>query len=209
MSKAIIISLIEEAYEKLAWASCTCDPMEWADPENIPQVCKQYVGNGHAVNYRRGIPLPNVWLGVTCENQEQADKRIPHLLRCPVAVRFISVEPMLGPMDLDRHLWREMSLDEIPGSALNDGCCRGRALRHPSIDWVICGGESGPNARPMHPEWVRSLRDQCVSAGVPFFFKQWGDHYHPGIGNPKHGGCLIDGKEWKQFPEVKHGPGKA
>ncbi|EEO27691.1 DUF5131 family protein [Oxalobacter paraformigenes] len=95
--------------------------------------------------------LPNVWIGVTVENQTTADERIPVLLDIPAAKRFLSIEPLLGPVIIS--LWK-----------LSEG-----------IDWVICGGESGPNARPMHPDWVRSLRDQCAIAGVPFFFKQWGE----------------------------------
>ena len=89
-------------------------------------------------------PIPNLWLGVTAENQEAADERIPILLDTPASVRFISHEPSLGALNPDL-----------------DG-----------IDWVICGGESGPGARPMHPDWARSLRDQCQAAGVPFFMKQ-------------------------------------
>lgn len=99
----------------------------------------------------------NVWLGVTAENQAMADERIPVLLRTPTVARFVSVEPILGPIQFP------------PGSL---------TVRTPMVDWVdwvICGGESGPAARPMHPDWARSLRDQCASAGVPFFFKQWGE----------------------------------
>jgi len=93
-------------------------------------------------------PLPNVWLGVSVGDQTAADERIPELLATPAAVPFVSAEPLLGPVDLGQWL---------------DG-----------LDWVIVGGESGPGARPMHPDWARSLRDQCVAAGVSFFFKQWG-----------------------------------
>lgn len=110
-----------------------------------------------------GDYLPNVWLGVTAENQEQADKRIPVLLQIPAAVRFVSVEPMLSGIDLSRLL----SIRKSTGLSewVKDG-------ENNLIDWVICGGESGPGARPMHPDWVRSLRDQAVVAGVPFFMKQ-------------------------------------
>lgn len=107
-------------------------------------------------------PLPNVWLGVTAENQQLADERIPLLLRTPAAVRFLSAEPLLGPIDLDR-CYREHG---------PDGLCD---HEDSGLDWVITGGESGPGARPSHPDWFRSLRDQCVAAGVPFFFKQWGE----------------------------------
>jgi protein gp37 len=104
-------------------------------------------------------PLPNVWLGVSTERQQEADERIPHLIRTPAAVRFISAEPLLGPIDLT-----------VPDIAL--GC---HTAGFPDLDWIIVGGESGRGARPMNPAWVRSLRDQCADAGVAFFFKQWGE----------------------------------
>ena len=100
---------------------------------------------------RSGWPLPNVWLGVSVENQQWADIRIPALIDTPAAVRFLSCEPLLGPVVLK-------------GPSVGFG-----------IDWVIVGGESGRGARPMHPDWARSLRDQCHTAGVPFLFKQWGE----------------------------------
>jgi len=105
-----------------------------------------------------GRGWPNVWLGTTVENQEEAVRRIPHLCKVPAAVRFLSCEPLLGPIDI-------RSACEFPG----------RDYGEVVIDWVICGGESGPGARPMHPDWTRNLRDQCDAAGVPFFFKQWGE----------------------------------
>lgn len=120
-------------------------------------------------------PLPNVWLGVTVENQEQADKRIHHLLRCPAAVRFISVEPMLGPVDLMDIVIHEGSGEHHIDSLFMDAFEREEFPDEHTIDWVICGGESGTGARPMHPDWVRSLRDQCIAAGVPFHFKSWGE----------------------------------
>ena len=107
-------------------------------------------------------PPKNVWLGVSCEDQKTADARIPLLLKTPAAVRFISLEPLLGPINLDR----------IPISHGIVECSGGRL---PALDWVIVGGESRPHARPMHPDWARSIRDQCQAAGVPFFFKQWGE----------------------------------
>ena len=103
-------------------------------------------------------PLANVWLGTSVEDQRWADIRIPKLLETPAAVRFLSCEPLLGPIDLTRIVSGQDVLDV-------------RAV----VDWVIVGGESGPDARPMHPAWARSLRDQCVEAGVPFLFKQWGE----------------------------------
>lgn len=110
-------------------------------------------------------PLPNVWLGVTIENQDTADERVPILLQTRAAKRFVSVEPMLGPIvcgDVKGNVYRPWLTTAF--------------MAHPTrLDWVICGGESGPGARPMHPDWVRNLRDQCVAAGVPFMFKQWGE----------------------------------
>lgn len=116
-------------------------------------------------------PLPNVWVGTSIENQATADERIPHLLSIPAKVRFLSCEPLLGPVNLP-----DAALGWVPApGGMGD-------LKYPSrIHWVICGGESGPNARPMHPDWARSLRDQCQAASVPLFFKQWGEWWPPVI----------------------------
>jgi protein gp37 len=110
------------------------------------------------------LPLPNVWLGVTAENQAAADERIPLMLQCPAAVRFVSYEPALGPLDLTPWLFRNDVVDGSP-------------VPRSGLRWIICGGESGPGARPMHPNWARQVRDDCDAAGVPFFFKQWGEWY--------------------------------
>jgi protein gp37 len=127
--------------------------------------------------------LPNAWLGVSAEDQVRADDRIPDLLATPAAVRFVSAEPLLGPVDLRRLAATGGTIR--PYRALVDaldGTCQSRDhastdwFKLPAkIDWVIVGGESGKGARPMHPHWARSLRDQCAAAGVPFFFKQWGE----------------------------------
>lgn len=113
----------------------------------------------------------NVWIGVTAENQEQANKRIPILLQIPAAKRFVSIEPMLAPVILkcvqDNYM-QDFLTGEFAGEGFND---IGYAAK---LDWVICGGESGSKARLMHPDWVRSVSDQCKYAGTPFFFKQWG-----------------------------------
>lgn len=167
------------------------------------------------------LPLPNVWLGATICSQTEADRDIPKLLRVPARVRFLSLEPLLGPVDLVPYIH----------------CDVGNA-----IDWVICGGESGPQARPMHPDWVRSVRDQCAAAGVPWLFKQWGQWapHQPRVGadlggqmrkgtavlmhadgNPpgffragdafvervgtKAAGRLLDGRTHDEFPRVRHG----
>lgn len=122
---------------------------------------------------KKGI-IPNVWLGVTAENQEQANKRIPLLLETPAAKRFVSIEPMLGPVDFLLTL-KKSDAPERGKPDLGIHALRGIPGVKKGLDWVICGGESGPNARPMHPDWVRSLRDQCNEAKVPFMFKQWGE----------------------------------
>jgi protein gp37 len=125
--------------------------------------------------------LPNVWLGVSVENQQWADIRIPALLETPAAVRWISAEPLLGPVDLTAWLtWSDGSLRYSEMDA---------AVPIAGLDWCVVGGESGPDARPMHPGWVRSLRDQCTQAEVAFFFKQWGEW-----------------REGSHDPATEHGP---
>lgn len=131
--------------------------------------------------------LPNAWIGVSTENQKWADIRIPALLQTPAAVRWISAEPMVGPIDLHAKDSRTFGPQWLPPVAhgvntadrrAGDGSSIGdlyKAMYGPNLDWVVCGGESGPNARPMHPNWARSLRDQCVAAGVVYHFKQWGE----------------------------------
>lgn len=116
-------------------------------------------------------PIKNVWLGVSVEDQEYADLRIPLLLQTPAAVRFLSAEPLIGPIDL-RSIKKPATLPTGP--------C-GRSLTR--VDWVITGGESGPGARPSHPAWFRTLRDQCAASGVPFFFKQWGEYLGGAMGD--------------------------
>jgi protein gp37 len=162
-------------------------------------------------------PRPNVWLGATVVSQAEADRDIPKLLAVPARVHFLSLEPLLGPINL---------LSQSDTLCRCDGCMS-MARNNPEapglqrIDWVICGGESGPGARPMHPDWARSLRDQCAAAGVPFLFKQWGDWLgqlqqgHPDaepmqinasdepmrVGK-KAAGRLLDGIEHNGFPSL-------
>lgn len=108
-------------------------------------------------------PLTNVWLGVSVEDQERADERIPLLLQTPAGVRFVSAEPLLGPVDLHRG-----------GFSLVEAVTSPAGRRYPGLDWVIVGGESGPGARPCDLAWIRSIRDQCREASVPVFVKQIG-----------------------------------
>lgn len=125
---------------------------------------------------------PNVWLGTTVEDQRRAEERIPHLIAVPAAVHFLSCEPLLGLVDLTQIRGDHTALDGEGATYLN--ALRGGTYWYDGehsanvkpIDWVICGGESGPGARPMHPDWARSLRDQCAAEGVAFHFKQWGEH---------------------------------
>lgn len=134
--------------------------------------------------YTPGPPPLHIWAGVSVEDQPRADERIPLLLETPAAVRFLSVEPMLEAIDITaiRRTHAEGFMRPLDG-------------RFRTIDWVICGGESGPGARPMHPQWARSLRDQCQAADVPFFFKQWGEwqpHQDPPDRNGSyHGGIFL------------------
>jgi protein gp37 len=144
------------------------------------RVCNQAIGQAtHEIASERDIvdpcagfcmPLPNVWLGVSTERQPEADERIIELLKTPAAVHFVSAEPLLGRIDLTDRLqrWHEIQCDETEGQ-------RRGLIPGVRLDWVIAGGESGPNARPMHPQWARDLRDQCKAAAVPFFFKQHGE----------------------------------
>lgn len=180
------------------------------------------------------IPLPNVRVGVSAEDQKTADERIPELLRTPAAVRWVSAEPLLGPIDLRRVNCCENHIyDSLSGDAA-------RVMGHGTfwnvtaparVDWVVAGGESGPGARAMHPDWPRSLRDQCVAAGVAFHFKQWGEWMpdpdngnewgrasgrertivrHEGIAAPmtrvgkKDAGRTLDGRTWDEQPETNH-----
>ena len=144
-------------------------------------------------------PAPYIWLGVTAENQQRADERIPILLQTPAAVRFVSVEPTLGPVDLTNIPWAEDPI--IPGDKRNalheiwDPAFPVRLTRH-KLDWVICGTESGPKRRPAQIEWIRSVKNQCVSAGVPFFLKQM-EVEGKLVKMPE-----LDGREWNEFPEV-------
>lgn len=155
-----------------------------------------------------GKPPENMWIGTTVENQEQADKRIPELLKIPAQMRFLSCEPLLGPVDLGYSLMLHDS-PKWDGSCPMHfaGICPEGLRCNPPIHWVITGGESGPNARPMDVGWLNSIRDQCLTAGVPVFIKQMGSDYaqRKGYTDPKGG----DWTEWaaehriRQFPNAK------
>jgi protein gp37 len=202
-------------------------------PERMLEILSKWAADGWYWRREDGLwcgplegPLPNVWLGVSVENQRAADERIPLLLQTPAAVRFLSMEPLLGPVDLS-------AFKPFDGECYCSDyrCCPRMAKDCPetAIDWVIVGGESGPGARPMHPDWVRSIRDQCQAAGVSFFFKQWGNHipysqipegfqiggeqaaeldsYPHGETfircSKKEAGRVLDGQTWDEFPVME------
>lgn len=147
-------------------------------------------------------PLPNVILLTSVEDQPRADERIPELLATPAAVRGISLEPMLRPVDLRPWLVSKAVRDgyaEVQRRFPSDGLTPAHLRLRPSLNWVITGHESGAGARPCEEDWVRSVRDQCVEAGVAFFYKQKID------GGKKIELPMLDGRQWMEFPEVRRG----
>lgn len=173
-------------------------------------------------------PLPNVWLGVSVEDQKSADERIPILQETPAVVRWVSYEPALGPVDFEKikpnGWWVKCPMCDgsmsvrVPGGGASCPRCFNHQGWIPGIDWIVCGGESGPGARPMHPDWARSVRDQCVANDVPFFFKQWGEH-SPDYVAPRGAWVRLDGAPVKppldprkaqfMFRVGKHAAGRA
>lgn len=178
-------------------------------------------------------PLPNVWLGVSAEDQGRANERILDLLATPAALRWISAEPLLGPVDLRAlRIAAHLDLDALTGavsaSARLDGGADFRtglaALPllpegRQGLDWVVVGGETGPGSRPMHPDWARALRDQCAAAGVAFRFHQHGDGSVGGGPPEPDGGLaeggrtggraarrLLDGRSWAEVPDGRRPP---
>ena len=139
------------------------------------------VGNMLPVPFDFDRHFPHVWIGATIVNQAEADRDIPKLLDVPARVHFLSMEPLLGPVDLTHIEVFGGDAEIYPLKGTTD-CVDDEGAPTddvPALDWVIVGGESGPGARPMHPDWARSLRDQCEAAGVPFLFKQWGEWGEP------------------------------
>lgn len=181
-----------------------------------PELAKMTI-NYFCDTWLEGKPIPNLWLLVSVENQRMADERIPHLLGTNTAVRGLSMEPLLGRVNIGL-------LSTVPSKISAE-----YKLVYEMIDWVIVGGESGHGARPMHPDWVRDIRDQCVSIGTPFFFKQWGK-FAPigevsGLGdecfnakkyhwfddnvkvfrnNKKQNGRVLDGRTWEGMPQMRN-----
>lgn len=147
-------------------------------PSRLTGIMERVIGytDAHQKILLTSLPIANVWLGVSVEDQATADERIPLLLQTPAAVRWISAEPLLGPIGLSRWVFdREKAIiDCMNGPSACNFDQADSVVPYP-LDWVVAGGESGPKARPTHPDWFRSLRDQCKAAGVPFLFKQWGE----------------------------------
>lgn len=168
-------------------AMAILESFEWIDVQLLtkrPENVLKMVPDGWLENWPR-----HIWIGTSVENQEYADKRIPELLKIPATVRFLSCEPLLGPVDLGRWLccpWcgeGQQAIQDTMGVWYHPDRFGGMPCPTPktgrgsavhNIDWVIAGGESGPQARPMHPDWAWQVRDQCTAARVAFFFKQWG-----------------------------------
>lgn len=191
-------------------------------------------------------PIPGVWIGISAENQETADERIPELLKCPAAVRWVSAEPLIGPLNLLGYMME----GEDPGRCSNckgghgftrcpnygsiaktrseyeggPDVCEDFKRKNFSLHWVVAGGESGPGARMISPEWARNLRDECQKAGVAYFFKQWGEWRLDQVGDELVGsnkerfylgngqmmqkvgkgkaGRILDGRVWDEFPKA-------
>lgn len=209
--------LVEPRYRLFDLINNTPD-LDWLlltkRPENVNRI---YDDIGNHFGWDENMSVMNIWLGTTVENQEYANQRIPELLNVPAVVRFLSCEPLLGPVSLEHvNFGNEIAVDvhdvlfpqwgpRYPGNGNPFPQLPGN-----SIDWVICGGESGPHARPMHPLWALSLRDQCKRAGVPFFFKQNGRYAHQWGCDDPCGQCVmaladgtITGTNWEAGPAMK------
>jgi protein gp37 len=173
-SRMIFVNSMSDLFHKdipKAHIASAFDTMEKADWHIYQVLTKRSSLMQKFINerYKEQPAPPHIWFGVSVEN-EKATSRIGHLRRANATIRFLSIEPLIAPVG-------ELRLD--------------------GVAWVIVGGESGWGARPMRPEWVTDIRDQCVDAGVAFFFKQWGGR------SPKSGGRLLDGREWNQFPTTR------
>lgn len=196
--------------QNLNWLLLTKRPENWhlverclLDGTDRPDHAEPIGFEAWAGNWmsRRKVP-GNVWVGATVENQEFALKRIPELLRIPARIRFLSCEPLLGPVVLP---YRDGLLSDYDWAAEdNQLIAPPGGFTYAKINWVIAGGESGPNARPSDPRWFRDIRDQCEDVGTPFFFKQWGEFAPVGPGMDRVGkraaGRLLDGFEHLHWP---------
>lgn len=196
---------IEQAWRDELWALIRATPhLDWLLLTKRPQNLRKYLPTDWG---RDGYA--NVWLGTTVENQEEAGKRLWHLLDHNAAVHFVSCEPLLGPVDLTRVIYpgQEQTHEYDPYVAYDT--LRGHMIGPDDmglnkLSWVICGGESAPDAvrRDMKPAWAKGLADQCLEASVPFLFKQWAGRNQQEI---KAKGRELDGFQFNQYPEICHG----
>jgi protein gp37 len=211
-----LIDLLEliRTTPNLDWLLLTKRPQNWSKRlagatvrmlRNIGEKSDEYTDEAYcfiAQWLRRKVLHDNVWIGTTVEDQQRADERIPLLLEIPAKVRFLSCEPLLSFTDIQQVGDDNLTIYwPLVGKAISDGMNEPLNLKYGGIDWVIAGGESGPGARPMHPEWARALRDQCASAGVPFLFKQWGEW------EPYQQGNLSYMERFKETRILGNGPG--
>lgn len=209
-----------EYFSKFTSASAAADRLSWVLDDsgqcdfNEEFACRvaNRINGVCGEEHNVGWPLKNLWLGVSVEDQKTANERIPLLLQTPAVVRWISAEPLLGPLGLTRLPWRDGAFIDALTGWEHFGV--GYAEGGPRLDWIVAGGESGPHARPMDPEWVRGLRDHAMLADVPFFFKQWGE-FVPAVAKgavsgevgmrrvgKKSAGAVLDGREWRQMPRT-------
>jgi protein gp37 len=202
--ESVSFEFIEKVYAVMAGAHWHTFQVLTKRPERMLEFTRWQAGSDHisTAEWPR-----NVWLGISAEDQKTFEQRLPYLVATPAALRFLSLEPLLGPIDT------QITIQPTGWKATANALAR--------IGWVIVGGESGPKARPMEAAWAQSLRKQCEAAGVRFFFKQWGEFLPPDqdgamlpegqhlncsnelvrIGK-KAAGRLLDGVEWNQYPEV-------
>lgn len=177
------------------WKRRMLEALQWVINHHSPAELARWISE-----WLDGESPANVWLGATVVDQHEADRDIPKLLFTPAKVRFLSLEPLISPVDLSRiDLPNGQALLPLAGSG-GPNKVVATAYEHPAIDWVIVGGESGPGARPMHPDWVRDVRDQCSEHGVPFMFKQWGEWtpvvQQPGASTGTFQGASFFGGSW-------------
>ena len=191
---------IPDEYLAQIWAVMTTEA-----PHHIYQILTKRPHRAARKIRDLGLPLtPNIWIGTSVENQTFADNRIPALLTIPARVRFLSCEPLIGPVDLCEFLPGVNACETSLGSPESRDALRalvGAAARTvgPSIDWVITGGESGAKRRPLDLDWVRAIRDQCLGAYVPYFHKQ-GSSLAPGLDRE------LDGRTWDEYPPAPVAP---
>ncbi|WP_426018954.1 DUF5131 family protein [Brevundimonas sp. DWR2-3-1b1] len=187
-------------FVRLAESQRALDHMSFIVPQVLDDAAARIDGASHGVSFDdTPWPLPNVWLGVSAEDQTRAAQRVAILLETPAAVRWVSAEPLLGSIDfrsLEVEPPHRRYRNALTGQGMSrtDGPFFAETLSA-KLDWVVVGGESGQGSRPMHPDWARHIRDDCAAAGTPFLFKQWGD-WTPGENAQNTIGRTVDTADW-------------